>query len=693
MGFLSPWFLAGVAAVGLPVWLHLLKRHKSDPRLFPSLMFFERREQSSVVHKRLDYILLFALRTLMLVLLALLFANPFIRRATPKAAGKKLVVVAVDHSFSMRAVEGGQSRLDKAKNEALNVISQIPPATAAEVVALGGQVVPMTQQSTDPSELRAAVAAIQPSDGRASFGELSRFVRALAQSSKMPIDLHLVSDLQKTALPPGFADLRLDEDTALILHPLGGELPNWTVENVVAPRRVYDPKRVRVQTTVAGFASPASKRTVSLVLNGKTAQTKTVDVPANGRASVEFLGLDASYGFNRGEVRIDSADALSADDRFVFSVERADPKKILFVDDGRRPKGQYYFKTALNSNTDAAFTLDTQRPEAAASANLSNFAVVVLNDPGVLPASLLDNLQRYVQAGGSMLIVLGQSSAALQKVPVTGDSIDTTRYASRESELFLTASDVDTGHSVLKNVERFEGVRFYLVTHVTPAKSRVLAKLNDGTPLVLESQIGGGKVLIFTSPFDNSVNDFPLAPSFVPFVQTSSQYLGGGGVEQPVNQSVDSYVELRTGEGKNAPAEVLDQDGKRVLTLEEATTAATFPLSREGFYEVKTASGRRSLQAVHADRRESDLSAIPKETLDLWKGTGAGGSATGQANAAAGGEQKTPWSLSPILLALLLLVALAESALANGYLRAPDDPQAEAKANRAAARTLQEVGR
>src|SRR5258708_25462297 len=110
MGFLTPWFLAGVAAVGLPVWLHLLKRHKTDPRLFPSLMFFERREQSSVVHKRLDYILLFVLRTLMLVLLALLFASPYIRRLTPKAAGKKLVVVAVDHSFSMRPASGGQSR-------------------------------------------------------------------------------------------------------------------------------------------------------------------------------------------------------------------------------------------------------------------------------------------------------------------------------------------------------------------------------------------------------------------------------------------------------------------------------------------------------------------------------------------------------------------------------------------------------
>ena len=102
MGFLNPWFLGGLFAVGLPIWLHLLKRHKTDPTLFPSLMFFEHREQSSVQHRQLDYILLFILRLLMLILLALLFAGPYINKLTPKGRGDKLVVVAVDRSFSMR---------------------------------------------------------------------------------------------------------------------------------------------------------------------------------------------------------------------------------------------------------------------------------------------------------------------------------------------------------------------------------------------------------------------------------------------------------------------------------------------------------------------------------------------------------------------------------------------------------------
>ena len=52
MGFLSPWFLAGLALLSLPVWLHLLQQHRSTPLKFASLMFFERRTQSSVKHRR-----------------------------------------------------------------------------------------------------------------------------------------------------------------------------------------------------------------------------------------------------------------------------------------------------------------------------------------------------------------------------------------------------------------------------------------------------------------------------------------------------------------------------------------------------------------------------------------------------------------------------------------------------------------
>ena len=79
MGLFAPWFLAGAAAVGLPIYLHLLRRHSTTPRPFGSLMFFEPRTQSSIRHRRLRYLLLLSLRMLLLVLLAVAFANPFVK--------------------------------------------------------------------------------------------------------------------------------------------------------------------------------------------------------------------------------------------------------------------------------------------------------------------------------------------------------------------------------------------------------------------------------------------------------------------------------------------------------------------------------------------------------------------------------------------------------------------------------------
>jgi hypothetical protein len=161
----------------------------------------------------------------------------------------------------------------------------------------------------------------------------------------------------------------------------------------------------------------------------------------------------------------------------------------------------------------------------------------------------------------------------------------------------------------------------------------------------------------------------------VPFIQQTAGYLGGGGSEQPVNLTVDSYVELRSGNQKGAAAEVLGPDGKRLLTLDEAATARNFQVANEGFFELKTAGGKHSLIAVHADRRESDLTPMPEETQALWKGSGQGDTTAAGASGSENDTGTKPWGLWPYILLLLLCVAVAESVVANGYLRPPAEEQ------------------
>src|SRR5947209_11048877 len=102
MGFFAPWFLAAVAGLALPFYLHLLKRQTRTPKRVSSLMFFESRTQASTRHSRLRYFLLLSLRLLFLLLLILAFANPFVNRDAA-APGGGLMLLVVDNSFSMRA--------------------------------------------------------------------------------------------------------------------------------------------------------------------------------------------------------------------------------------------------------------------------------------------------------------------------------------------------------------------------------------------------------------------------------------------------------------------------------------------------------------------------------------------------------------------------------------------------------------
>ncbi len=85
MGLLSPLFLSGLVALGLPLWLHLLRQYRRNPQPFSSVMFFERRLQSSTRHRRLRYITLLILRLALLALIILTFANPFVNRTSATA--------------------------------------------------------------------------------------------------------------------------------------------------------------------------------------------------------------------------------------------------------------------------------------------------------------------------------------------------------------------------------------------------------------------------------------------------------------------------------------------------------------------------------------------------------------------------------------------------------------------------------
>ena len=663
MGFLAPWFLAGAAAVGLPVYLHLLRRHRSTPLPFSSLMFFERRTQSSIKHRRLRYLLLLAFRLAVILLLALAFANPFIERSAASISGEKLDLLVIDDSFSMRA----GTRLADAKRDALAFLGGRKPSERAQVMALASQVHVLTEPTQDSGVLRSAVDSIQPGDTRASFGELAGTLRSMAETVHTPIELHLFSDIQRSAMSGSLGEMALPGNVSLVLHPEArSPEPNWTVESVNAPAEVFDPKKSRVQAVISGYHTPAAKKSVSLVVNGKAIATQMVDVPANGRASVEFTSLDVPYGLTRCEVRIDSGDSFPADDASFFAVKRSDPRKVLFVYESNDTRSPLYFRAALTSAAESAFNLEAVSVDRVADAQPTGHDFVVLSDVASLPSSFESALTNYVKAGGSVFIAAGTSTAHHPNIPIFGDTITDSRYYSREGARFQTVGETDPSYPSLEKANRWAGVKFYFAVRVAGNSARVAARLTDQTPLLLEKKIGEGRVLLFTSGLDNLTNDFPLHPVFIPFIDQTARYLAGMETRSG-SRIVDSFLELRTAKEQSVGVEVVDPDGKRPLSLKEATAAQSFQLTRAGFYQLRLANGRQDLIGVNADRRESDLDVIPKDVLALWTGN-TGNEAQEASSGTVARDQKKPYSLWWYAVLLLLLATVAESLLSSQYL-------------------------
>jgi Aerotolerance regulator N-terminal/von Willebrand factor type A domain len=664
MGFFAPWFLAGLLAVGLPVYIHLLRRHTTTPRPVSSLMFFERGTQSSTRHRRLRYLLLFALRALLLLLLVLAFANPFLRRAS--SASDKLLVVAIDNSFSMRA----GTRLADAKREALEILSTRRPSQRAQVMTLGGELLVLTQPIQDAGALRAAVESIQPSDSHGNFGELGRGMRALAETVHTPVVLHLFSDMQSSNMPVNFADMVMPGNISLALHPVAkASVPNWTVESVDAPGQLVDPKHGRVLAVISGHKTPAATRTVSLVINGVAASTRKVEVPADGRATVTFDSLDVPYGSSRCEIRVDAADGFPADDVSSFAVKRADPERVLFVHQAADRRSPLYFGAALAAAAQASFVLQSISAEQAADADPTKYAFVVLSDVASIPSIFENTLLHDVRNGGNVLIALGTSESHHQRIPLLGESVSDAHFYSRTGG-FTTIGPMDPSHPALKDAAGWSDAKFFYAAVVDAGQSRVIARLADGTPLLLDRQIGQGHILLFTSGLDNVTNDLPLHPVFVPFVDHASRYLSG--MERLSGaRVVDSFVQLRSPTNEASPnnqgatVEVVGPDGRRPLTLQEEATAQSFRLTRAGFYQIRFASGQNALIAVNPDRRESTLDLIPDDVLRLWSGSAA---APQPSTAPAAEARKTPYSLWWWVMLLLLIAAVAESVVASRYL-------------------------
>src|SRR5512134_2626940 len=120
MSFLNPIMLFGIAAVSIPIIIHLLNRRRFQKVVWAAMRFIQASVEKNQKRMRIEDMILLALRCLLLALLALALARPAILSNASDVFGQSKVtgVIVLDNSYSMGMTDGVMTRFEKARKAA-----------------------------------------------------------------------------------------------------------------------------------------------------------------------------------------------------------------------------------------------------------------------------------------------------------------------------------------------------------------------------------------------------------------------------------------------------------------------------------------------------------------------------------------------------------------------------------------------
>ena len=625
MSFLNPYLLFGSLALAIPVLIHLVRREKSEIIPFSSLMFLLRVPKRSIRQQKMKNLLLMALRLLILALLVGAFARPYMTQpAKPAVNGNSNsgTVLLLDTSYSMQYGDN----FKKLKAEAQKRIDALRASDRMAIVAFNESASLLSRPTSDKNALKAVVDTLEPSFAGTRYYEAFTLAdRVLGEFGGDQKRLIIISDFQRNGWNRSSRESVIGNDVKTETVNLAvKDFNNVGIDSVIVEQptsftRTYNGRiiaRIHNYSKDKPVVVP-----VTVSLDDKEVGRKQVTVSANMTAVAEFTGFDLRLGFLKGRVRIEADDPLKVDNEFLFSIERREKLNVLVVDAGKA-KQSLYLKQAYTSTADLPFEITTVTASAITPEELSKHEVVIINDVPRLPDKVRDKMDELRKTGQGQLVVMGGNTdvdwwSGYAKLPVK--PLRRIFVAHDRGRPFMALTTYDRNHPIFKPFEKSTRVALnsaqfnvYVSSDAKPG-AVVLAKLEDGSPLIVESAKEDHGLLVFNSTVDTSWNDLPLKPSFVPLFHEIVHYLSryneskgwyqlGEGI--PITAGIDS-----------ATAAVIDPKGERQALGDIAAGQSKFftPVI-PGFHEVRVGPDTR-LIAVNPPSSEGNLDSMPPEDL------------------------------------------------------------------------------
>jgi hypothetical protein len=653
--------LLGALAAFIPLLIHLFDRRRPRPHPFGPLAFVLRSQKRTASRLKLKRLLLYTLRTLILLALPVALARPELRQDAEAAAvvkGPAATAIVLDASLSMRWSDG-TPLFERGRDEARDALADLRPEEPATVLVCTGSPLPPTAPGFDRSKLRQVIDEAQPTYAAADLSRcLDLAARSLEESPMAGKRLVVVSDL--TA-----GSMRLEAPTPTVKGPTGeavrpevvlrdaanGEdaLPNHALVDLkVEPALQAGPRAFLFTFTVKNFSETPLKDLEAAVRVGESTVGKGfVDVPANGTAQKSLTVRFQQGGTVTGQVTL-TPDGLAEDDRRAFVLAVPRPLKALVVNGSphaTRYRDEAFFMEAALSAPGSPVQVAVRDAAAGWREDLTGYDLVYLLNVTAPDEADAAKLRTFVENGGGLFVSVGDHvdpdayntrlgallprNLRLVRTSVERDDPDADGKAAKlaqvkvEHPLFAPF----TGRAE----EGLVGARFYRYmlleadgSGAAQGASQVLATYEDGAPAVAVARRGKGRVALFTSTVDRDWSDFPIRTSFLPLMQRFAAYLAGS-LEEREEQKVrvGETLALRP-EGAQKVSAVKAPDGTEVEHKAQPDgTVLVGPVEQPGTFSVLGADGNAVPALAFAatlDPAESDLSRLPQDALSAHFG-------------------------------------------------------------------------
>lgn len=549
LNFSSPLFLFGLLGISIPVLIHLLTRRQQKQIRFSAVYLLAQSQKRSVRKSRPNRLLLLLARCLAIALFSLALANPLFSFRQSEAfltTSPASIVFVLDDSYSMGTQAKDKTLFDHALKYISEGLQQIPDNSEFSLVLASSPARIEQDWTSDKSIFADKLKAQAVSYRTTHIGPaIDKSIQLLESAGQKKRKIILLTDLDKngwkeeafsgTTTPYpiqilNFSGLRSDDNKAM-------------VQSVQVSQEFLTRSRLlRVKAEVKNFSSTVRRTPLSLFLKGKLVKEELLDIPPGQTLVQEF-----SYPLRRnqplnGTVQI-SDDALAADNSRYFPFHPSQNIQVLVVDGDpetiSHQSESFYLERALNpfsvslSHIDPTVSTLSELP----LRNLSDFSVVILANVRELPPGYELELEKFVLNGGALMFGMGDQVSAKYFNERLGNLLPVkleSQYQVEEGTLHLLLKN--NTHPVMqvfspKVLEEMRGINFYSMYTVQARedkKFKVGAWFSNQHPAVIESEKGKGIVVMFLSSLDRDWNDFPIQPTYLPWIQRWTQYSARG---------------------------------------------------------------------------------------------------------------------------------------------------------------------